>query len=194
MSSNTLRIFAGLVCLWAPPAGAQVMGSYPYPSFIAGTTAVGEQVTANFNSIKSAVNAYDAVIRAYADSKIPSGMVSFFNLGACPSGWHALDGSGGFVDARGVFVRSLNTTGIGYDPSRTLATVQTPQTPVHTHNYALAVAQFAPIDSGLGSAVNGITYSNTETAGVSGASLPAGTTAGNDLRPANIAFLLCQKT
>lgn len=48
--------------------------------------------------------------------QIPSGMVAFFNLSTCPTGWQAANGSNGTVDLRGRFVRGSGTYNVcGWD-------------------------------------------------------------------------------
>lgn len=180
MYSNIHSFALGAGLAMCGGALAQVMGSYPYPSFVAGTTAVGEQVTANFDAIKTAINAYDTTIRAYIDSSvaagIPSGAVIAFN-GACPTGFHELNGADGYADARGRFVRGLNDSGGAIDAGRALASLQDDALRSHTHTYTSpATAPGAAPGFSLGSA---------------GAT--TGATGGTETRPYNIAFRLCQK-
>jgi len=127
----------------------------------------------------------DLANKTYVDGKgVPTGAVMYFRLSACPSGWAPLNGTGGFPDYRGRFVRSLNTSGSGIDPGRTLGSFQDHQFQSHVH-------QFNP-PNGLvgasGAAVN---------AGIAGASNTSGPVTGNtgaETRPTNVALLLCEKT
>ena len=47
---------------------------------------------------------------------IPSGMVAWFNLPSCPSGWSTANGTGATADVRGRYVRDLDQ-GTGRDPN-----------------------------------------------------------------------------
>jgi hypothetical protein len=63
---------------------------------------------------------------------IPTGTVSFFVLGACPTGWLLANGSGGTLDLRGEFIRVYDA-GRGLDAGRVLGSVQSAQMPDHKH-------------------------------------------------------------
>lgn len=195
-----------LLSILSTCAEAQIMGSYPYPSFLAGTLAVGEQVTANFNAIKSAVNTNAAVlsttnaaITAAQTTAIttaaPQGLVAFFRKSSCPTGWHALDGTGGYPDYRGYFVRSLNTSGSGWDQLRTLGSTQTDQMHDHQHGIGNNFGNTGQIPTlgGGGSTYIGVlscaggNCADTQT-------VKNGGNLGTENRPVNIALLACEKT
>lgn len=102
-------------------AFSAIINPLPY-IFANGTTADATQVNADLAQIVNNVNS-NAVPLSSA-GLVPAGAVEAFNLGSCPSGWIASDGTSGTVDMRGYFVRGLDTGG-GVDPGRSLGTLQT---------------------------------------------------------------------
>lgn len=98
-----------------------IINPLPY-IFANGTVADATQVNADLSQIVNNVNS-NAVPLSSA-GLVPAGAVEAFNLGSCPSGWIASDGTSSTVDMRGYFVRGLDTGG-GVDPARVLGTLQT---------------------------------------------------------------------
>lgn len=98
-----------------------IINPLPY-IFANGTVADATQVNSDLAQIVSNVNT-NAVPLSSA-GLVPAGFVGQFNLGACPAGWIAADGTGGTRDMRGYYVRGLDTGG-GVDPARMLGTLQT---------------------------------------------------------------------
>jgi hypothetical protein len=140
---------------------------------------------ANDSAIASCLGSGNWQVLAYFPANagnVPKGAVMAFNLAACPGGWSLMDGTSGTVDMRGQFVRGLNTSGSGTDPSRVLASLQADQLQDHVHNYNSGTAAQAA----AGGAV---------AAGLAGASttIPTSGNHGTETRPTNYAFLYCQK-
>lgn len=148
--------------------------------------------------------ANDAATKTYVDAAIasaisgvaavPTGTVGAFNLGSCPTGWVAADGSGGTVDARGVAVRGLDN-GRGLDPARTLASYQADQVQDHNHwvGYDLGASAMRTTKAG-----GGAEYQTTGGASVIGSQSSTGPmatgNAGTETRMKNVALLMCQKS
>lgn len=102
------------------------------------------KMVANFGTI-------DAQLTSVTSAIVPSGAVMAFNLGICPSGWSAADGTGGRPDLRGQFIRGLNSFDNGVttrtdgsqDPDCTartggcvLRSTQADELKSHTHSLA----------------------------------------------------------
>jgi hypothetical protein len=158
---------------------AAIINPLPY-IFANGTTADATQVNADFAQIVANVNTNAAPI--VGSAFVPSGAVMAFNLGACPSGWIASDGTSGTRDTRGLFVRGLDTGGT-YDPGRVLGSYQNQQLQDHTHGTLIpdgtVAASGGAINAGAISADTGIPDSGIH---------------GSETRPVNVALLYCQKS
>lgn len=109
----------------------------------------------------------------------PSGMVAFFYLGACPSGWLHANGTGGTPDLRGEFVRGLDS-GRGVDTGRGLGTYQADAFKSHQH--------------GLYANGNNASFGRQGTGSGPGDYLAQSALTGDtETRPRNVALLPCMK-
>jgi hypothetical protein len=128
-----------------------------------------------------------------------SGEVRAFNLGGCPAGWQAADGTNGSPDLRGVVIRGLDN-GRGLDGGRTLASFQADSfashghsvsDPGHSHNYT------SPLGVQVNQGSVPTTLSATTTTGStssSGTGITIGSTGGSETRGKNVALLYCYHT
>lgn len=145
----------------------------------------------------------------YAAGVAP-GQVAYFDLSSCPAGWSAANGSGGTVNVVGQFIRSLNTGGSGFDPSRTLASAQSDSVRQPGFSGTVTIPSMvvggigvtfgAPNAGGIGLLNEGSGVSTVTTPSTSGVSVtgsitntgPGGSGNGVETRPQNVALLACQ--
>jgi hypothetical protein len=179
-STPALRWAADTGVFWNGTAlGFAIAGT---SQFIVTTTTINVASKRVIN-VSTPTSSTDAATKAYVDAgAVPTGAVMPFRLASCPSGWAPLNGSGGYPDYRGRFVRSLNTSGSGIDPSRTLGSFQDHQVQTHTHAITTpngtVAASGATVNAGLAGGTSGANSGNS----------------GTETRPTNVALLLCEKT
>jgi hypothetical protein len=170
-------------------AGAQVFSPVPY-TFTTGQPYNPSQVQADFQAITNAGNSVGAAINAAIeiDTPEPSGIILWFNLTSCPTGWSSLAGyAPGFV--RGLDNgRGLDTTGTG------VGAVEGGVLQAHTHSMGgfisgtITTNVFNPAGGNNAPYYTGSSsYSDPSTGGVAGA------TTDTEVRPINVSLLLCQK-
>lgn len=148
-------------------------------------------------------------------SILPSGMVSWFNLAGCPSGWVLANGTGATADARGRYIRDLDQ-GTGRDPSgtplagaysaangpitATVATTGTGSGSISGVTGTVVVTATTAIGA-VGAATNWVTSTTSGTSPVSGTASVTTTSTGSatctncgaQTVPDTVVLLACQK-
>lgn len=118
------------------PSCARAAFFNPVPNTLTnGTTGLSAQVNADYNQIVTDGNAANtnllAQIAALGPRGLPAGAVVSFNSN-CPVGFVLADGAQGRPDARGLFIRGLDSQA-GRDLNRVLASYQADQIQNHFH-------------------------------------------------------------
>lgn len=153
------------------------------------------EVNGNFSQLVSDGNTGLASILAslagIGPVGVPSGAVIMWSAGtSCPTGYQVADGTNGTADARGVYIRGLDTGG-SIDPGRTLASFQGDTFQTHTHGASPAVPVSTNNSSnspaGGSSVVSGLNTSVPNTLGMSGG------VGGTETRPVTTVLLFCEK-
>lgn len=152
------------------------------------------KVNQNFASLVSDGNTGQtsilATLAGIGPVGVPQHAVIMWSGSTCPTGYQTADGTNGTADARGVFIRGLDTSG-AIDPGRTLASFQADQFINHTHGAPVVVASMVFSSStfaGATAVTNGIAASTAPT--TLGMNSPSG---GTETRPPAFVMLLCEK-
>jgi len=148
-----------------------------------GTTSPGSKLDVQGGDINTS-----GKLKEGGNALIPSGAVMSFNLSSCPSGWSALDGTGGRPDARGRYIIDLPAGGtLAATVGTALSNQENRAAGQHNHYVFGRLgnegggAQFRSLEGNSGN--NGL----SDTAGTIGNTSVAGTNA------PYIQFLVCQK-
>lgn len=97
---------SGLLALLSPQAQAQIVGSPCLPEQV-GTTQLDSTHENIIACLKDSGSQKWKSSTGGGDS-LPKGMVAYFALTTCPSGWQVANGSVGTIDVRGGFIRALD--------------------------------------------------------------------------------------
>lgn len=185
---RALIIVLSLLVSTSSSMRAQTFSQVPY-IFANGSKYNPSQVMADFQSITNSGNSVSTAINSaiLTHTPEPSGIMLWFNLASCPSGWTTKAGYGN------VFVRGLDL-GRGVDTTGTvvggaeLGVIQS-----HTHSVngfitgGTTTTVFAPAGAQNTGYYTGMTsFSNPFTGGASG-------TLAAEVRPDNVSLLLCIK-
>ncbi len=152
------------------------------------------KVNQNFSSLVTDGNAGQTAILSTLTGIGPVGVpqhaVVMWVGATCPTGYQTADGTNGTSDARGVYIRGLDS-GAGVDPGRVLGTLQADQFINHTHGSPTVVASMvfgSSTFAGATAITNGIASSSAPA--TLGMNSPAG---GTETRPNTIVVLYCEK-
>lgn len=166
-----LLVFA-LMCVFSLPASAEEIIAAVFPP--AGNCVDGSNVVYRTNPIRLECSA--------ATSGVPAGVIAYFSLPACPTGWAMANGANGTIDVRGEFIRAWDA-GRGVDAGRALRSFQ-PATGVSTEVWG---ARWVGIENHDGGYNSGITQNSSDKWE------PAIARPFYRVRPRNVALLACQK-
>jgi hypothetical protein len=166
------------------PGGQTIAGLANIPLNVSGETATFQYY--------SAVNTWGYSLSVAPNSTTPSGTIAYFDLSSCPSGWAAADGTGSTVNVVGQFIRSLNTSGSGYDPDRTLASAQSDS--VQPLGVGVASSLYVGSTTAYYGTATGGSPLIPQTAQALIAANFSITGTGSETRPQNVALLACQKS
>ena len=164
-----------------------------------GQTARAADVMTDINALissgNSAFSAIAAQIAGYTPLSVPTGMIVGTTSAGCPAGWHALDGTGGYADYRGLFIRVWNPSGVsGPDFGRTIATVQAHAITDHSHGTAGNFYNGATLGGTYLSAVGSTPFITSWNSGSASSGGVLAATTGSETRPANYSINYCAKT
>lgn len=181
-----MKKFLALLLLCSS-ASAQSFAPVPY-TFAPNTTVVPSQLMTNFSSLISSGNAVASNLNTKVTAllPIPSGVLIFFNLNSCPSGWTVS------AIATSLFIRGIDN-GAGRDPTGTLlGATETGGMQDHRHNtgplMAIPVVDTGSVGGSFAQIFNQATLSTTTVTGN-----PSTGNHGTEVRPVNISLLLCSK-
>ncbi len=173
------------------PASAQVWSPVPY-IFANGTQYNPSQLQADFQAMVNAGNSVGAAIHSAIASHTtePSGIVMWFNLSSCPTGWTDKAATYGSVFVRGVDLgRGQDTTGTSVGGAEAF------QMQDHTHSTSIIMSGVTTTGVGAhgASAVNPTYYTGVTTTTNILTGNPNSGTHGADVHPQNITLLICKK-
>lgn len=170
----------------------------PVPNTISNSVVVDTtahtKVNGNFASLVTDGNAGKtsilAALTGIGPVGVPSGAVIIWNGAKCPTGYQTADGTNSTADARGVYIRGLDS-GAGVDPGRTLGSYQADMFIQHSHG-SPALVQFLTSDPGsnAGSSAYIGTYATT-TPNTTGE--VTGSPGATETRPPTTVVLYCEK-
>jgi hypothetical protein len=189
-----MKWLLAMLCLLAGPAQAQWFNPPAYtivnsPSIDTNATV---EVNTNFANMVTQGNAGMAALLAsiagLGPIGVPNHAVIMWAGNSCPAGYQFADGINGTSDARGLFIRGLDTGG-AVDPGRVLASYQADQFQTHTHGNIGAIAP--PFQLGWPTGVDqalGTYTALTETT----TTMITGTPGAYETRPAALVLIHCE--
>jgi hypothetical protein len=135
-----------------------------------------------------------AALSGLSTAGMPSGGVIYWTGANCPTGYNTMNGLAGTADARGVYIRGLDTGG-SVDPGRTLASYQADQFITHTHGtVGLVAATSATSSSCYNCTIYPLSVVQSGTSGVSTSTYGMNSIGGQpETRPSSVTVLFCQK-